>query len=67
VSDVAYQEMADLWEAVFGEQPSVVADPSLTAEILVACLPQTEPHSFRDEDEDDEAGPPRPPRPPRSA
>jgi len=65
VADIAYQEMTELWEAVFGEQPSVVADPSLTAQILVACLPQTEPHSFKDED--DEAGPPRPPRPPRSA
>ena len=47
--DVAYQELAQLWEAVFGEQPSVVADPGLTAEILVQCLPAVEPYSFREE------------------
>ena len=49
--DVAYQELAQLWEAVFGEQPSVVAEPGLTAQILVSCLPPTEPHSIGAEDE----------------
>ncbi len=53
MSDFAYQELTILWEAVFGEKPSVVADASLTAQILVTCLPPTEPHSFR-ADLDDE-------------
>ncbi|CAN5163004.1 hypothetical protein BH10PSE4_BH10PSE4_44440 [soil metagenome] len=44
--DLAYQELAVLWQAVFGEPPSVVAEASLTARILVTCLPPTEPHSF---------------------
>lgn len=44
--DVAYQQLAELWEAVFGEQPSVVAEPGLTAQILVSCLPPAEPYSF---------------------
>lgn len=51
--DVAYQELAELWEAVFGEQPSVVAEPGLTAQVLVSCLPPAEPYSFRGEDESD--------------
>jgi hypothetical protein len=46
VPDVAYQELAELWEAVFGEQPSVVAEPGLTAQILIRCLPQAPPYSF---------------------
>ncbi len=50
--DVAYQELAQLWEAVFGEQPSVVAEPGLTAEILVQYLPPAEPYSFESDDED---------------
>ncbi|MBC7670440.1 hypothetical protein [Caulobacter sp. DWR2-3-1b2] len=54
MTDLAYQELASLWEAVFGEQPSVVADSELMARILVTCLPPTEPHSFgADPDEDD--------------
>jgi len=56
VPDVAYQELAELWEAVYGEQPSVVAEPGLTAQILVSCLPLAEPYSFdawgEGEDED---------------
>ncbi|MBO9560103.1 MAG: hypothetical protein J7515_16165 [Caulobacter sp.] len=51
--DVAYQELAELWEAVFGEQPSIVADPDLTARILVDCLPPAEPYSFKIEDEEE--------------
>lgn len=51
--DVAYQELAELWEAVFGEQPSVVAEPGLTARILVDCLPPAEPYSFKTEDEEE--------------
>lgn len=43
--DVAYLELAELWEAVFGEQPSVVAEPGLMAEIMVGCLPLVEPYS----------------------
>lgn len=43
--DAAYQELAKLWEAVFGEQPPVVAEPGLTAQILVRCLPPAEPYS----------------------
>ena len=60
MSDPAYRELAELWEAVFGEQPSVVAEPSLLAEILVAYLPKIEPYRF-----DVEPGAP-PPKPPRS-
>ena len=44
--DFAYRELAELWEAVFGDKPSVVAEPSLTAKILVAHLPPAEPYSF---------------------
>ena len=55
VSDFAYQELAELWEAVFGDKPSVVAEPGLTAEILVRCLPPAEPYSFKG-DEDDSGG-----------
>jgi len=51
VPDAAYQELAKLWEAVFGEQPSVVAEPGLTAQILVSCLPPAEPYSFVVDDE----------------
>lgn len=52
--DVAYLELAELWEAVFGEQPSVVAEPGLTAQILVDCLPPAEPYSFAGEDEEED-------------
>jgi hypothetical protein len=52
VSDSAYQELAELWEAVFGDKPSVVAEPGLTARILVRCLPAAEPYSFQSEDEE---------------
>ena len=55
VSDLAYQELAELWEAVFGDKPSVVAEPGLTAEILVRCLPPAEPYGFKG-DEDDSGG-----------
>ena len=51
--DVAYQELAKLWEAVFGEQPSVVAEPGMTAQVLVSCLPPAEPYSFASEDEEE--------------
>ena len=60
MSDLAYQELADLWEAVFGEQPSVVAEPSLLAEILVAYLPRIEPYRF-DLEETRPEGAPKPP------
>ncbi|WP_156390626.1 MULTISPECIES: hypothetical protein [unclassified Caulobacter] len=49
--DVAYQALAELWEAVFGEQPSIVAEPGLTAQVLVSCLPPAEPYGFAGEDE----------------
>lgn len=52
VSDLAYQQLADLWEAVFGDKPSVVADPAMTVQVLVSCLPPAEPYSFQDEGED---------------
>ncbi len=48
--DLAYQQLAELWAAVFGEQPSVVAEPGLTAEILVRCLPAAEPYGFKSEE-----------------
>jgi hypothetical protein len=53
VSDVAYQELAGLWEAVFGERPAVIAEPGLTAAILVRCLPPAEPYGFGGADEAD--------------
>jgi hypothetical protein len=52
VPDVAYQELAELWEAVFGEQPSVVAEPSLTANILIRCLPHAPPYCVDVQGED---------------
>ena len=61
MSDPAYRELADLWEAVFGEQPPVVAEPSLLAEILVAYLPRIEPYRFDAEETRPET--PRPPKP----
>ena len=61
MSDLAFRELADLWEAVFGEQPPVVADPSLLAEILVAYLPRIEPYRF-----DVEETPPAASKPPES-
>jgi hypothetical protein len=53
VSHFAYEKLAELWEAVFGDKPSVVAEPGLTAQIMVSCLPPAEPYSFRAEDEED--------------
>jgi hypothetical protein len=50
--DCAYKELAGLWAAVFGEKPPVVADPGLTARILVAHLPPTEPYRFDNEADD---------------
>jgi hypothetical protein len=52
VPDVAYQQLAELWEAVFGEQPSVVAEPSLTANILIRCLPLAPPYCVDVQGED---------------
>jgi hypothetical protein len=54
VSEVAYQNLAELWEAVFGEQPSVVAEPGLTARIMISCLPPSEPYSFTNQDDDED-------------
>jgi hypothetical protein len=54
VVDAAYQELAELWEAVFGDKPSVVAEPGLTARILVNCLPPVEPYSFKGEPDEEE-------------
>jgi hypothetical protein len=51
VPDAAYLELAKLWEAVFGERPPVVAEPGLTAQILVRCLPPVEPYSPGADDE----------------
>ncbi len=53
VPDLAYQELAELWEAVFGDKPSVVAEPGLTVEIMVRCLPPVEPYSFRSDGEEE--------------
>jgi len=47
VPDPAYQNLAELWEAVFGEQPPVVAEPGLTAQVLVSCLPPAEPYGYK--------------------
>lgn len=44
--DFAYQELAELWEAVFGEPPSIVAEPGLTVQVLVDCLPPPEPYDL---------------------
>jgi hypothetical protein len=52
VPDFAYENLAELWEAVFGDKPSVVAEPGLTAQIMVRCLPPVEPYSFKSDDED---------------
>lgn len=38
------KEWAGLWEALFGEPPPITAEISLTARILVACLPPAEPY-----------------------
>ena len=51
--DLAYENLAELWEAVFGDKPSVVAEPGLTAQILVRCLPPAEPYSFKSDDDED--------------
>lgn len=44
MSELAYQRLADLWEAMYGDKPSVVAEAGLTAQILVECLPRLEPY-----------------------
>ena len=44
MSDLAYQRLVDLWEAVYGDKPPVVAEARLTAQILVECLPVAEPY-----------------------
>ena len=44
MSDLAYQRLVDLWEAVYGDKPSVVAGPRLTAQILIQCLPAAGPY-----------------------
>lgn len=44
MSEVAYQEWASLWEALFGEPPPIAADIALTAQVLIACLPEAEPY-----------------------
>lgn len=54
--DIAYQQLAELWEAVFGEPPSVVAEPGLTAEIMVRCLPLVEPYSCKSSQEAGDRG-----------
>ncbi|MBO9707706.1 MAG: hypothetical protein J7521_05805 [Caulobacter sp.] len=50
------QELSGLWEAVFGEPPTIATDPELTARILVDCLPPVGPYRLGDE----ESAEPRP-------
>lgn len=33
-----HEELAELWAATFGEQPSICADPQTMIRVLVACL-----------------------------
>ncbi|MET3668059.1 hypothetical protein [Caulobacter sp. 1776] len=40
------QAWSELWEALFGEPPSIEADAALTARILVDCLPPAPPYEF---------------------
>ena len=44
MSECVYDEWASLWQAVFGEPPPIAAEISLTARILVECLPLAEPY-----------------------
>ena len=53
MSEREYQEWAKLWEAVYGEPPPIAADVSLTARVLIQCLPSLKPYELK-------------PRPPRS-
>lgn len=41
------QAWIELWEAVFGEAPSIEADAGLTARILVDCLPPILPYELK--------------------
>jgi hypothetical protein len=40
----AKQELEALWRAVFGEPPSINADPAMLSEILVRHLPRAPPY-----------------------
>lgn len=58
MSEREYQEWASLWEAVYGEPPSISAEAALTARVLIQCLPPIEPYRPWHW--------PWPPKPPRS-
>ena len=45
MTDRTCEELAALWEAVFGETLPITTDPGLTAEVLVRCLPTAEPYA----------------------
>lgn len=45
----AKQELEALWREVFGEPPSINADPALLSEILVRHLPPAPPYVAGDE------------------
>ena len=45
MTDRTCEELNELWRTVFGEPPSITADPSLTAEVLVRCLPAAKPYA----------------------
>lgn len=55
MSEREYQEWARLWEAIYGEPPSIAADIDLTARVLIQCLPPIAPYQ------------PVAPKPPRSS
>lgn len=63
MSDRERQELSGLWEAVFGEPPTIATDTSLTARILVDCLRCVGPYQLAGPAEEEEAEPPRPPGP----
>ena len=42
-TDDAHAEIVALWEATFGEQPSISADAEMMLKILVSCLKDVGP------------------------
>ncbi len=54
-SEDAEEELAELWQQVFGQPPPVIGVPSLLTKVLVQSLPQAPPYEPV----------PRPPRRPR--
>jgi hypothetical protein len=55
----AKQELEALWRAVFGEPPSIEADPSMLSEILVRHLPPAPPYLAGEEAPPDHGADPK--------